>query len=123
MGMTPGRVGLLFIVALGVAATAAAASAPNGQGQSIGVNDIPKTFTDVVPGGQDFIRRTVMIRMRDGVKLNTVIVIPKGAHDAPILLTRTPYNADERAGNGLSSSMLTSLPLGDAVFADRKSVV
>jgi uncharacterized protein len=34
-----------------------------------------------------------MIPMRDGVKLHTVIVLPKGAKNAPILLTRTPYNA------------------------------
>ncbi len=34
-----------------------------------------------------------MIPMRDGVKLHTVILIPKGAKDAPILLTRTPYDA------------------------------
>src|SRR5579863_4335810 len=37
--------------------------------------------------------RDVMIPMRDGVKLHTVIMIPKGARDAPMLLTRTPYNA------------------------------
>jgi len=117
MRTTPGRVGLLCFVALGVAAAAAAAPPPKDQGQTIGVNDIPKKFSDIVPGGQDFIRRVVMIPMRDGTRLNTVIVIPKGAHDAPILLTRTPYNADERAGNALSTSMLTSLPLGDAVFA------
>ena len=41
----------------------------------------------------DFTRRDVMIPMRDGVKLHAVIVIPKGARRAPILLTRTPYNA------------------------------
>ncbi len=41
----------------------------------------------------DFIRRDVMIPMRDGVKLHTVILVPKGARNAPILLTRTPYNA------------------------------
>ena len=35
-----------------------------------------------------------MIPMRDGVKLHTVILVPKGARNAPILLTRTPYNAD-----------------------------
>ena len=35
-----------------------------------------------------------MIPMRDGVKLHTVILIPKGASGAPILLTRTPYDAD-----------------------------
>jgi len=44
-------------------------------------------------GGFDFVRRDVMISMRDGVKLHTVILIPKGAKGAPILLTRTPYNA------------------------------
>ena len=43
----------------------------------------------------DYIRREVMISMRDGVKLNTVILVPKGARGAPILLTRTPYDAKE----------------------------
>jgi len=43
----------------------------------------------------DFIRREVMIPMRDGVKLHTVILVPKGSKNAPILLTRTPYSADE----------------------------
>ena len=37
-----------------------------------------------------------MIPMRDGVKLRTVILIPKGAQHAPMLLTRTPYGAVER---------------------------
>src|SRR5437016_665252 len=41
----------------------------------------------------DYSRRDVMIPMRDGVKLHTVIIVPKGAKNAPILLTRTPYNA------------------------------
>jgi len=43
----------------------------------------------------DYTRRDVMIPMRDGVKLHTVILIPKGAKNAPILLTRTPYNASD----------------------------
>jgi uncharacterized protein len=38
-----------------------------------------------------------MIPMRDGVKLFTVIILAKGTHNAPILLTRTPYNAPARA--------------------------
>ncbi|MBD3856506.1 MAG: CocE/NonD family hydrolase [Acidobacteria bacterium] len=42
----------------------------------------------------DHVRREAMISMRDGVKLFTVILVPKGAADAPILLTRTPYDAD-----------------------------
>ena len=37
--------------------------------------------------------RDVMIPMRDGVKLHTVIMVPKGAHAAPMLMTRTPYDA------------------------------
>ena len=45
--------------------------------------------------GFDYERREVMIPMRDGVKLHTVILVPKGAKDAPILLTRTPYDADQ----------------------------
>ena len=41
----------------------------------------------------DYVRRDLMIPMRDGVKLHTVILVPKGAKGAPILLTRTPYDA------------------------------
>ena len=42
----------------------------------------------------DHERRVVMIPMRDGVKLHTVILVPKGAKGAGIVLTRTPYDAD-----------------------------
>ena len=42
----------------------------------------------------DYTRREAMIPMRDGVCLHTVILVPKGAEHAPILLTRTPYSAD-----------------------------
>jgi putative CocE/NonD family hydrolase len=58
--------------------------------------DIPERF-DFPAAPNDWIKRTVMIPMRDGVKLYTVVVMPKGARDAPILLTRTPYNAKKRA--------------------------
>ncbi len=79
-------------------------------------NDIPaKVTTDT--SGYDYIKRVEMIPMRDGVKLYTVIMIPKGAHDAPILLTRTPYNAAKRVQRTADSpSMLDSLPQGDEVF-------
>ncbi|MFI5183460.1 MAG: CocE/NonD family hydrolase [Vicinamibacteria bacterium] len=43
----------------------------------------------------DHVRREVMIPMRDGVKLHTVILVPKGVKGAPILLTRTPYEANK----------------------------
>src|SRR5262249_3500345 len=44
----------------------------------------------------DYIKREEMVPMRDGVKLKTFVLIPKGADKAPILLTRTPYDAAER---------------------------
>jgi hypothetical protein len=50
----------------------------------------------------DYVKRVVMIPMRDGVKLYTVLIIPKSAHDAPILLTRTPYNAKKATERTLS---------------------
>ena len=51
--------------------------------------DVFKLATDRL----DYERRDVMIPMRDGVKLHTVILVPKGVKRAPILLTRTPYDA------------------------------
>jgi putative CocE/NonD family hydrolase len=57
----------------------------------------------------DYGRREVMIPMRDGVRLHTVILIPKGAHDAPILLTRTPYNANALTANANSAHLGSSL--------------
>ena len=56
-------------------------------------------------GSFDYVRRDVMIAMRDGVKLHTVILVPKGAKGAPILLTRTPYGADELTGHAHSSHL------------------
>src|SRR5689334_21682295 len=55
--------------------------------------------------GLNYERRIVMIPMRDGVKLHTVILVPKGAHNAPILMTRTPYNADELTSHAKSSDL------------------
>jgi uncharacterized protein len=55
--------------------------------------------------GFDYIRREVMIPMRDGVRLYTVILVPKGAKDAPILLTRTPYDANVLTGHAESSHL------------------
>jgi uncharacterized protein len=48
---------------------------------------------------RNYDRRVVMLPMRDGVKLFTVIFVPKGAHNAPIMLTRTPYNAADHVRN------------------------
>ena len=77
--------------------------------------DIPKAFTTPTDN-QDFIRRESMVPMRDGVKLYTEIILPKGARNAPILLTRTPYNAARRTARTKSPHMLATLPQGDEVF-------
>ena len=55
--------------------------------------------------GFDHVRREVMIPMRDGVKLHTVILVPKGARGAPILLTRTPYDATKLTTHRESSHL------------------
>ena len=83
--------------------------------------DIPGKF-EPPPGDADYTKRVVMIPMRDGLKLYTVIVIPKGASRAPILLTRTPYNAANRAARNQSPSMLATLPQGDEVFVADKYI-
>src|SRR5262245_46422780 len=78
--------------------------------------DIPAKY-DAPTGSYDYSKRDVMIPMRDGVRLHTVIVVPKGARNAPILLTRTPYNASSRAERSKSASMVATLPLFDELFA------
>ena len=60
-------------------------------------------------GSFDYSRRDVMIPMRDGVKLHTVILVPKNAKGAPILLTRTPYDATKLTTHLESSHLGPSL--------------
>jgi putative CocE/NonD family hydrolase len=78
--------------------------------------DIPAKFTPPTPANIDYVKRVEMIPMRDGKKLYTVIVIPKGATNAPIVLTRTPYNAAGRANRSDSPEMINALPLADEAF-------
>jgi uncharacterized protein len=53
----------------------------------------------------EYERRVLMIPMRDGVKLHTVILVPRGAKGAPILLTRTPYDATALTSHAPSSRL------------------
>ena len=86
----------------------------NASGQTL-PSESPTTFVPRVETF-DYIKREVMIPMRDGVRLQTVILIPRGAQRAPMLLSRTPYGATDRIG-GHSSSHLSQL-IGDADVAD-----
>ena len=67
-------------------------------------SEIPAKFTPTTDG-MDFTRRAVDIAMRDGVKLHTVILVPKGAKRAPMLLTRTPYEADSMTARNDSTHL------------------
>src|SRR6267142_2157932 len=71
-------------------------------------SETPVQFTPVTESF-DYTRRDVMIPMRDGVKLHTVILVPKGAKNAPILLTRTPYDATDLTTHQHSAHLGPSL--------------
>ncbi len=77
--------------------------------------DIPTHFEEST-SGYDYSKRDVMIPMRDGIRLHTVIVVPNSARHAPILLTRTPYEASERAKRMRSPYVVAALPLFDELF-------
>jgi putative CocE/NonD family hydrolase len=71
-------------------------------------SETPAEFKDPAPGF-NYVKRSVMIPMRDGTKLNTVIIVPKGAKNAAILLTRTPYDAASMVNHADSSDLETIL--------------
>ncbi|TQK10552.1 CocE/NonD family hydrolase [Herbaspirillum sp. SJZ107] len=91
------RTALAF--ATSVLAASYALTAPPSQAQSTRDATLVQTGSDIPAKWQrpdadyDYTRQEVMIPMRDGVKLHTVILIPKGAHNLPLLLERTPYDA------------------------------
>ncbi|HEX8444432.1 MAG TPA: CocE/NonD family hydrolase [Allosphingosinicella sp.] len=75
--------------------------------------EIPPNFSPVT-AAFDHERRVVEIPMRDGVKLHTVIVIPKnGPKPAPIILTRTPYGAEKPTSQAHSPNAAMVLPIAD----------
>ena len=67
-------------------------------------SETPPSFRPVTDSF-DYTRRDLMIPMRDGVKLRTIVLVPKGAKGAPILLTRTPYDAAALTGHAQSSHL------------------
>src|SRR3984893_5396014 len=106
--MSPGHVRSLKHLAFGaaVACLAAGTSAHTSQPQAAqGLpSERPAQFKRATDSF-DYARREAMIPMRDGVKLHTVILVPKGARSAPILLTRTPYDANALTGHAHSAHL------------------
>jgi putative CocE/NonD family hydrolase len=108
MSLPCGRIGAVFI--LRGAMLLASATLP-AFSDSL-PNETPATFAPKVDSF-DYTKREVMIPMRDGIKLQTVILIPRGAHRAPILLTRTPYGASSRIGKNVSAHLDALLDSND----------
>jgi putative CocE/NonD family hydrolase len=91
------------LLAMGVPAIAQDITFPKG-------GDIPKAFVPVKDSFA-YVKREVEVRMRDGVTLHTVILVPRGATRAPIMLDRTPYSADKLMARGGGGPLLE-----DALF-------
>jgi hypothetical protein len=79
--------------------------------------DVVAKYDQVMPWA-DFVRREVMVPMRDGTKLYTVIVFKKGATNEPMLLSRTPYDAHGSTHRNASQRIVDILPAMDADFVN-----
>jgi uncharacterized protein len=108
--------GLAAFAAVPSAQPPGAAQPPNTAAATPAARESPQQFSPVTDAF-DHERREVMIPMRDGVRLHTVILVPKGAKGAPILLTRTPYDATRQTTNA-ESGRLASVLAGSDNAAD-----
>jgi hypothetical protein len=80
-------------------------------------SETPEKFTPSTDAF-DYDKREVMIPMRDGVKLKTFVLVPKGAKNAPMAMTRTPYNASARISRVNSPRLAAIVPqLNDTTVA------
>ena len=104
---------LLFAALPAQAAPTAAPTAP----VTAMTPDVVEKY-DMVRPQADYTRRIEMIPMRDGVKLYTVILMQKGTAAAPILLSRTPYNAKETTTRSQSQVLTEVLPAMDKEFVE-----
>ncbi|MEO8114496.1 MAG: CocE/NonD family hydrolase, partial [Phenylobacterium sp.] len=100
---------------LGLACACAALALPAAAQTPPMTPDIPAKFA-FPRESYDYVKRTAMVPMRDGTRLYTVIVMRKGAKDAPILLSRTPYHAKKRAERNLSPRADATLGQMDEPF-------
>lgn len=79
--------------------------------------DVVEKYESTLPSS-DYVRREVMVPMRDGVKLFTVVMMKKGATKAPILLSRTPYNASGSTHRNSSQRLVDILEVMDTEFVN-----
>jgi hypothetical protein len=84
--------------------------------------DVVASYDPVLPEA-DYIKRVAMVPMRDGTKLYTVIVMKKGATNAPILLSRTPYDAKGSLNRLPSQHAVDILPAMDKEFFEDNYII
>lgn len=94
---------IVFALLFGLSSLAQNIGAPQQKYPAL-PSEIPTTFTPVTDSF-NYVKKDVMIPMRDGVRLHAVIIIPKGAKHAPILLTRTPYDATALTSHAQSAHL------------------
>jgi putative CocE/NonD family hydrolase len=79
--------------------------------EPISGSDIPAKF-EPRRDAYDYTRREEMIPMRDGVRLFTIVLIPKQPRvPMPIVLTRTPYDSKKRTDARETASPLMAMAL------------
>jgi uncharacterized protein len=70
-----------FVLLVAITGALMVVGAPPTPSAATQISEIPDKF--VVPEAQnDYLKRIEMIPMRDGVRLYTIIIVPKGAKDA-----------------------------------------
>jgi putative CocE/NonD family hydrolase len=79
--------------------------------------DFVEKYESTLPSAE-FIRREAMVPMRDGTKLYTTTVMKKGAGNAPILLSRTPYDAHKSVHRVASQRLVDIVEVMDAEFVE-----
>ncbi|MGD9811139.1 MAG: CocE/NonD family hydrolase [Sphingobium sp.] len=114
--MTQLRISASLLALMLVAAPASSQTQPTAPVTPM-TPDVVEKYAPDLPDA-DFIRREVMIPMRDGTKLYTAIVMKKGTKNAPILLSRTPYDAHGSVTRNKSLRAVDILPAMDAEFID-----
>src|SRR6266404_3544171 len=110
-----GRIAVTTTSIAAVIILALSVQTSRGQSQSspAGLPSETPAKIEPVTSSFDYVRREVMIPMRDGVKLHTVILVPKGAKGLPMLMTRTPYNASGRTSRPSSHLDVVIGPMFD----------
>ena len=108
-------------VLLGLGASAGPAQMVSGRVTPM-TPDVLDRYEQMLPSA-DFVRREVMIPLRDGTKLYTILMMRRGTRGAPILLSRSPYDAHASAHRVASQRLVDNLDVMDTEFAEDGYIV